>query len=375
MRTRTSEPEHTGGCLQARLIRFTAVMGIGCAVAALLGGPTGCGPLRQPTLAPTLALPTGTTEPPSATPPPTATQVPPADTPEPPMPTATPTPAPTATDTPRSPTPLVITVVVTVTPGPTSAPPATPTDAPAAAGATIHSFQTGVDIADPGDSIVLSWHWSGGERATIYHLLPTGQFGSDYWTVGPTGSLEYTISPMRRNTDMFALYVSDAQGVAAQATLQVDLRCTAQWFFDAAPDICPYEEALAGPGAEQHFERGVMLWMGPENRIYVLFDDAQSPRWTAYADEWDQGDPASDPSLNPPAGLQQPVRGFGLLWREQTGVRDRLGWATGPEHGYETALQRTSHYRYPVLYIRALDGGVWQLGPNGGSWTFLPTSE
>ena len=174
---------------------------------------------------------------------------------------------------------------------------------------------------------------------------------------------------------MFALYVRDGEGVAAQATLQVDLRCTAEWFFDAAPDICPFEEALTGPGAEQHFERGVMLWVGPEDRVYVLFDDAQGPLWTAFADEWNQGEPASDPALDPPAGLQQPVRGFGLVWREEPHVRARLGWATAPEQAYETALQRTSHYRYPVLYIRALDGGVWQLGPNGGSWTFLPTSE
>jgi hypothetical protein len=267
-------------------------------------------------------------------------------------------------------------VVVTPTPPPsTPPPPATPTDKPAVGGATIQSFQANVDVADPGDTITLSWHWSGGEQATIYHLLPTGQFGSDFWTVGPNGSLQYMISPLRRNSDTFALYVSDAGGVAAQATLQVDLRCTAEWFFDEAPDICPYEEPLVGPGAEQRFQRGVMLWVGPEDRIYVLFDDGQSPRWTSYQDTWDEGQPTEDPSIEPPAGLQQPVRGFGLVWREESGVRDRLGWATGEERGYQTALQRTSHYRYPVLYVRALDGGVWQLGPNGGSWAFLPTSE
>lgn len=374
MSTRTSDPRPAGGRSRPYLIKLTAMMGICCAVAALLAGPTGCGPLRQPTLAPTLPLPTPTDVPPSSTPAPTATQASATATPE--APTATPTP--TATDRPPSPTPLVVTVLVTPTPSRTSAPratpPATPTEAAAPDGATIHAFQANVDVADPGDTITLSWHWSGGDQATIHHLLPTGQLASDYWEVGPTGSLEYTISPLRRNTDMFALYVRDAQGTTAQATLQVDLRCTAEWFFDTAPDICPFEEALFGPGAEQPFEHGVMLWVGPEDRIYVLFDDAQSPRWTAFADEWNQGEPASNPALDPPAGLQQPVRGFGLVWREQAGVRNRLGWATGPEQGYQTALQRTSHYRYPVLYIRALDGGVWQLGPNGGSWTFLPTS-
>jgi hypothetical protein len=48
-------------------------------------------------------------------------------------------------------------------------------------------------------------------------------------------------------------------------------------------------------------------------------------------------------------------------------VRERLGWAADEERGYETAVQRTSHVLYPVLYIRALDGGVWELAPNGSA--------
>lgn len=377
MRSRTPDPRPAGGQSHAYSGRLTALICICGALSAVLGNSTGCAPFRQPTLAPTLALPTGTAKPPSATPLPTATLPRPTDTaePEPPTPTSTMTPTPLATDTAPSPTPVVVTVVATPTPQPSAPPPpATPTDVPPA-GATIHSFSANVDVADPGDTVTLSWHWSGGEEATIHHLLPTGQFGSDYWSVGPTGSLEYTISPLRRNFDTFALHVYHGGGVAAQATLQVELRCTAEWFFNAAPDICPYEAALVGPGAEQHFQRGVMLWVAPEDRIYVLFDDGQSPRWTSYQDTWDESQPVLDPSIEPPVDLQQPVRGFGRVWREASGVRDRLGWATGEERGYQTAQQRTSHYRYPVLYIRALDGGVWQLGPNGGSWTFLPSTE
>jgi hypothetical protein len=82
----------------------------------------------------------------------------------------------------------------------------------------------------------------------------------------------------------------------------------------------------------------------------------------------------SDPDIDPPPRLYQPVRGFGLLWREEPGVRERLGWAVDREEGYQTALQRTSH-RYWDLYIRALDGGVWKLGPNGSSWEHISTED
>jgi hypothetical protein len=238
----------------------------------------------------------------------------------------------------------------------------------------IHSFRANVDVADPGDTITLTWRWTGAEKGTIYHMFPTGQLSEPYWEVGPTGSLQYTISPQRRNYDSFALYVYDEVGVVAQATLQVALRCPDTWFFSPAPDICPAGPPFVTDGAEQHFERGIMLWVRAEDRIYVLFDDGQYAGWSAYVDEWDEGEPSMDPDLQPPPDLQQPVRGFGLIWREKTSVRERLGWAIDAEQGYETALQRTSHYRYPVLYIRALDGGVWELGPNGSAWEHLTTS-
>jgi hypothetical protein len=195
------------------------------------------------------------------------------------------------------------------------------------------------------------------------------------WDVGPSGSLQVAISPERRNYDTYALYVYDESGVVAHETTQVALRCPDRWFFSPAPDICPIGPAIITDGAEQHFERGTMLWVSAEDRIYVLFDDGQLPRWSAYSDEWDEGEPPKDEGIEPPPGLQQPVRGFGLIWREESTVRERLGWAVDAERGYETALQWSSHVRYPVLYIRALDGGVWELGPNGSAWMHLPPGQ
>ncbi|MBK9054046.1 MAG: hypothetical protein IPL78_24965 [Chloroflexi bacterium] len=126
--------------------------------------------------------------------------------------------------------------------------------------------------------------------------------------------------------------------------------------------------AILSPGAEQHFEHGLMLWVEGEDTIYVLFDDGNSPRWSSYQDEWDPGDPDDDPTIIPPPGYYQPVRGFGLVWREQMGVRDRLGWAVDLESTYPTAVQRTSYPRYNDTYIRAADGNVWRLLTEHSGW-------
>ncbi|MEA3307966.1 MAG: hypothetical protein U9Q70_00445 [Chloroflexota bacterium] len=233
---------------------------------------------------------------------------------------------------------------------------------------TILSFTANVTVADPGQSITLTWHSCGATSATLYHLLPSGQFGT-FWSVAPTGSMGYDISSTTRNSERFMLFISNSAGDSEMATLSLPLTCPDEWFFSPAPDICPAGPPVYSAGAEEHFEQGVMLWREAEDRIYVLFADEQVGVWRVYTDEWD-GEP--DPNLEPPPGLYQPVRGFGLVWREQPHVRERLGWALIEEVPYESIYQSTSHWKYRHFYIKALDGGVWHLGPEGSEWEHLP---
>lgn len=149
------------------------------------------------------------------------------------------------------------------------------------------------------------------------------------------------------------------------------LRCPDPWFFAPEPDICPTTPLLS-VAAEQYFEQGVMLWIAEQDRIVVLYDDDYfSPQYTVFQDEWDEGQPESDPTMQPPAGLDQPIRGFGLVWRSYSEVQKRLGWATGAETGFDTIVQQTTRYKYNATYIRALDGNVWYLGPEGSTWEKL----
>lgn len=233
---------------------------------------------------------------------------------------------------------------------------------------TIHYFQADVTIADPGDTIQLEWSVSDAISTTIYHLMPTGQFG-EFWNVASTGTMTYTISDTTRNHTDFMLFAANATGQWVGASLNIPLTCPDVWFFSPAPDICPAAPALYSVGSEQHFEHGVMIWVQVQDMIYVLYEDDQyTTKWEVYVDEWDEGEPIDDPSIIPPPGYYQPLRGFGLVWRDQPLVRERLGWAVDEEGNYDTAVQRTSYAEYNHTYIGAQDGNVWDLWPERSGW-------
>ena len=84
--------------------------------------------------------------------------------------------------------------------------------------------------------------------------------------------------------------------------------------------------------AAQPFERGNMFWRSDTRQIYALASNGQF--WQV-ADNWQEGMPADDPAYAPPAGLIQPVRGFGLVWRSNPAIRDALGWGVQPEAQYD----------------------------------------
>jgi len=232
------------------------------------------------------------------------------------------------------------------------------------------SFTANVPIADPGETITLSWETANAISVTLYHLVG-GVFGS-FWTVPANGEMAYPISSSSRNYESFAIFATAADNSYDSAGLTIPLTCPFVWFFSPAPGSCPQEAAQVSPSAEQQFEGGVMIWVGEEDRIYVLFDDTEwTDGWAAFSDDWQEGDPVNDPSIVPPPGFYQPQRGFGLVWREEPTIRDRLGWALAPEVGRNTAVQRTSYYKYNHTYLKALDNNVWHLFPERSDWEKL----
>lgn len=100
---------------------------------------------------------------------------------------------------------------------------------------------------------------------------------------------------------------------------------------------CPSDEQARVFVARQPFQNGRMFWRSDTRTIYVLWDDGS---WQSFPDEWDESQPESDPSLQAPQNLLQPIRGFGKIWREELGGPDAaIGWATGPEQGLDAGIQ------------------------------------
>lgn len=290
----------------------------------------------------------------------------PGETASPEAPSASPTatPVPMATATPLATWPAI---AVTPPPGATIVP---------GQGPQIVFLQSNVLYAAPGQDVTLEWESSGGQAATLYTAGPQGQLGAVLATTAG-GTISYTVPVDALDAQRFALFVTDAAGYTSQATLAVRVPCPAIWFFAAGAGECPGGNAVVSNGAEQHFDGGTMLWNEHDKRIYVLYNDpAQGyfagPQWAAYPDEWTEGMPETDETIEPPVGRKQPRRGFGLVWRTYPEVRQGLGWATDSESGYSQSVQITARRIHNWTYIAARHDGTWALGPDGGAWHYVP---
>ncbi|MCU0474807.1 MAG: hypothetical protein MUC99_01605 [Anaerolineae bacterium] len=99
---------------------------------------------------------------------------------------------------------------------------------------------------------------------------------------------------------------------------------------------CPIGASLSYGAAVQRFERGLMIYVASlPPTIYVV--DTGSGRWAQYADTFTEGIDPQSGNETPPAGLFEPIRGFGKVWRTTPTVRAGLGWATSTETGTTVA--------------------------------------
>jgi hypothetical protein len=241
----------------------------------------------------------------------------------------------------------------------------------------IASFAVSPPRVDPGDQVTLRWEVAGNAQdVSITVLDESGLLTNEgYRDLAASGSVTVTVPPERRNHMSFLLYASDAHGVWLSESAAVEITCPDVWFFPDPPDDCPWP-AHPTKMAVQRFEHGLMIWTEWEDRIRVFFDDSTAVSlrsWAMYDNAWFEGMPESDPSIVPPPGLYQPVRGFGQLWREgshrATPIRELLGWAVEPEFGIEHgAVQCDTLPKYSTCYIGDPAGTVYVEQPEMSGW-------
>lgn len=129
----------------------------------------------------------------------------------------------------------------------------------------------------------------------------------------------------------------------------ISTTCSASWFFTfdnkhlPLGSFCP-EPVKILEAIGEDFEGGRVLRYAPDpaytadqrGTVYVIYNDGE---WLTFPDGWDASQPASDPSLVVPNGRYQPVESIGKVWREVADVRNRLGWAYGPQSKFTGRMQ------------------------------------
>lgn len=183
----------------------------------------------------------------------------------------------------------------------------------------------------------------------------------------PAGSAQPTLAPGSENSGPLAP-LAPSGGEASNCGGN-------QWFFSfdfsASESSCP-GPVITGQAVGQNFQGGRVLWYeaapGSGDRrgtLYVIYNDHT---WQSFPDTWEEGQPASDPSIVPPANWYQPERGIGKLWREQPGVREKLGWAYAPEASYQ-GRQQSPVTESGYIYIdHGLRNLVLRLSSAGNRW-------
>lgn len=289
---------------------------------------------------------------------------------------ATPTMTPTITLTPAtSPTPLFA-VIPTLSPQQQTAGP------DSASGNLLKptiiyfkAFPPETEPVAPGDSVTLFWSTTGATAAAVTRMNGDGSRGKSWAVNVPDGYLQITAEGSER-TEQYTLTVTNGI-TTVEKTVQVTVACKLAWFFSSASVLgCPQSNPEMMDATLQEFERGRMVLLAQANQIIVLFNDAQvsgtsnRPAWLIMTNPWSEGQPENDPAIQPPEGLGQPQRGFGLIWRTTPGVSDRLGWAVGGEVSFGTMIQRSTGEN-GGLYFSDPNGAVIGLLPNAKGWLAL----
>jgi len=131
--------------------------------------------------------------------------------------------------------------------------------------------------------------------------------------------------------------------VTPSCAIQVDAKLAAAW--NRAAMGCPTGEATIVWSAWEPFQRGYMWWREDLDRAYALhWKGGTNPslgEWQTGGDAWKwDGSFPDGRGLTPPAGLYEPVRGFGYVWYNFLGGPESpIGWATDTEKGFCARIQ------------------------------------
>lgn len=194
-------------------------------------------------------------------------------------------------------------------------------------------------------------------------------------TVTPTQTQTPSVTPTTTmtataSTTALVLPTSELIAVTQPAITNANRVCDTNWFFiEPRPDSCPLNAPTASTGVYQEFQNGYMVWVGSGDAIYVMYNDANQPRWEVFRDSFDENNPTMSYLDAPPRSMNggwTPRRGFGLLWETNVGVRNRIGVATQQwEEPFSARLQTSDDNS---IFLSTPRNFVFGLVGNRSNW-------
>ncbi|MBC7228014.1 MAG: hypothetical protein H5T61_12425 [Thermoflexales bacterium] len=125
-----------------------------------------------------------------------------------------------------------------------------------------------------------------------------------------------------------------------------DIGCPTGPAFSVQGAVQEFWANVTDPNPNTHY-RSLMIWRSDNRDIYVIDgEDTAASRgmFRAYTDTWDESQPEIYPKcarMQPPAGYQLPIRGFGKVWCTN-GLWDPIGWPNQRELGNTLLVQPTA---------------------------------
>lgn len=200
----------------------------------------------------------------------------------------------------------------------------------------IRFFNVSPDTAKIGDTIDISWNIENVDAVIVevYDAYPRNDIlysleehhpvvGSTTFTI-PEQTLHgatVTIYGVRYNIDNSARTIT-ARLINASEVVELE---------DDDKPPAPVETWAV----YQAYDNGMMIWRADTGMITVFFDDGTLRNYplTYYAYLADVPD-----DIDVPEGKILPTNGFGRVWAYLDDVRERIGWATDTETGYDLTM-------------------------------------
>jgi len=107
-------------------------------------------------------------------------------------------------------------------------------------------------------------------------------------------------------------------------------------------------------GAQQLFQKGMMIWREDTREIWVITNDSTSLQ--VFDDSYMDGE--ADPTASPPNTFFVPKRGFGKVWAQLGGEKSVLGWGTAPEAQIGLTIQPAGRASY-TSYVKLPDNIIY----------------